>query len=75
MTLRGLINKLEKLEKTVGPRAEVVIRLEEFRLVDDYYSHWGLHAVEHEFIPWTSHTGGRENKDGSEKMRNVVAIR
>lgn len=73
MTVAALIRKLTKISNRVGPRATVVVRLEEFRLVGEEFSHWGIHDVEDESIPWTFPT--RELSDGSERMKVVVSIK
>ena len=74
MTIRGLINELKKIEEVVGERAYVTIDLTEFREIGKEYSHWKLHKVDDDVIPWPGIDGERENKDGTEKMRHVVVL-
>lgn len=75
MTIGGLIKKLQKIEKVLGPRRKVVIELAEFRLVDDEYSHWEPHGCDQAFIPWGLPGESRELASGAERMRMVAVIR
>jgi len=73
MTLQGLINRLEKLKKTAGPRAKVVVDLAEFLSICKDYSHWEICMLTHEIIRFEVE-GSFENKDGSEKLRSVITL-
>ena len=75
MTLDALIKKLQKIRETSGPRAYVCVDLAEFRMVSDNCSHWKIHDVEAETIPYRGHDGEIFNSNGDERYRHVVSIK
>lgn len=78
ITLKGLINRLKKLEKEVGPGAIVTVHLEELRFVTkthDDLSHYAIGEVEGERILWRGANDDTWNEDGSEKTRAVVTLK
>ena len=77
MTIRGMIRRLERMEKKLGPRARVCLDLREIRegfpLNDLEYSHWELNCMSKEEIRFEVE-GSFERADGTERLRRVVVL-
>jgi hypothetical protein len=74
MTISKLIKELQKIEKQAGSRTTVVIDLSEFRLINNNYSHWGLHEIDLEWIRW-SKDDNFYLKNGQERQKLVVSLK
>lgn len=75
MTIQGLINKLEKTKKKIGPRARVTIDLRELKInkFPDYYTHWEINCLDTETMPWAI-DDSFELKNGKTRYRTVVIL-
>lgn len=76
MTIRALIKKLQKIEKEIGPRAPVTIKLEDlmaFSKANDEYSHWELNDAGSAVILWYK-DDSCELADGSQREKAVVVL-
>lgn len=77
MTIQGLINKLEKAKKSMGPRARVTVSLIELRDVvrsEDSLAYWELNCFEEHYVPWRGDDDSTFTKSGLERMRNIVVL-
>lgn len=77
MTIQGLINKLEKAKKAMGPRAKVTVSLIELRDAaksNDDLAYWELNCFDEHYVPWRGDDDSTYLKSGKERMRNIVVL-
>jgi hypothetical protein len=76
MTIRKLINLLEKAEKELGPRTRVTVNMTELPIrgvQNNQISHWELNCLDIKSLPWYV-DDSCELQDGSERVKTVVVL-
>jgi hypothetical protein len=69
ITVNQMIKKLQKLEKEVPRGTPIVVNLAEFRDLGEEYTHWNVHDIKTEIVPYVN-----EGDEGNYTDKVVVSI-